>query len=208
MVSVAAGAIIHRTGRYLELIWIGMAITSIGFGLFIRLDIETPLIEIIFVEIIAGVGVGLVFQPLQISLQSSVDHGDVAAATALMGFIRSLSTAISIVIGGVIFQNRMDAQSKHTRSVLPPELAGNFSGDSAAANVNMITALSPLQKSVVKDSYARSLSSMWILYTAVAGLGLALSMFISRQELSTEHVKTRTGLQATDTKERNQTEEQ
>jgi hypothetical protein len=42
---------------------------------------------------------------------------------------------------------------------------------------------------------SRSLRSMWIFYASVAVLGLVLSTFISRQQLSTEQVETRTGLE-------------
>jgi hypothetical protein len=80
IVGVAAGVIIHRTGRYLKLTWTAMAPTSLGFGLFIKLDVSSPLIESV-----AGIGVGLGFKALIIAIQSSVEHGDVAAATALMG---------------------------------------------------------------------------------------------------------------------------
>jgi len=45
-----------------------MAFASLGFGLFIKLDAQSSLIEIIFLEIVAGLGVGIVFQPLTIAL--------------------------------------------------------------------------------------------------------------------------------------------
>lgn len=100
-----------------------MAITSLGFGLFIKLSVNSSLVVIIFLEIVAGLGVGLGFQPLVIALQSSVEHSDVAAATALMGFVCSLSTAISVVIGGVIFQSEMQARYKQMLSILPMDIA-------------------------------------------------------------------------------------
>lgn len=194
-VSVAAGALINRTGRYLELIWIGMAITSLGFGLFIKLDVKSSLVEVVILEIVAGIGVGLVFQPPLIALQSLVEPDDVAAATALMGFVRSLSTAISIVVGGAIFQSQMQTHYKKLLTILPLDIAQKFSGNSAAANVKLIETLTSVQKAVVKDCFSQSLSSMWILYASVAVLGLVISTFISRQKLSTEYVETRTGLE-------------
>lgn len=105
-------------------------------------------------------GIGLVFQPLIIAIQSSVEHSDVAAATALMGFVRNLSTAISVVIGGVIFQSEMQAKYKDMLSILPMDIAREFSGDSAAANVKLIGTLTPMQQLLVKKCYARSLRSM------------------------------------------------
>jgi hypothetical protein len=194
-VGVAAGVFIYCTGRYLELIWVGMTLTSLGFGLFIKLDVNSSLVEIVFLEIVAGIGVGLVFQPLIIALQSSVEQDDMAAATGLMGFSRSLATAISVVIGGVIFQGEMQAQYKEMLSLLPLQVAQKFSGESAAANIKFIDTLEPMQKLFVKACYARSLRTMWIFYTSVAVLGLFLSTFILGQSLSTQHVETRTGLE-------------
>jgi hypothetical protein len=178
----------------LKLIWIGIALNSLGFGLFIKLDVNSSLVEVVFLEIVAGLGVGLGFQPLMIAIQSSVEYNDVAAATALIGFVRSLSTAISVVIGGVIFQSEMQAHYKQMLSILPMDVAQNFSGGAAPANVKLIETLTPMQKLFVKEAFARSLRSMWIFYTSIAVLGLVLSTFISRQQLYTEHVEARTGL--------------
>jgi hypothetical protein len=83
------------------------------------------------------------------------------------------------VIGGVIFQSEMQAQYKEMLSILPMEVAQEFSGDSAAANIKLIETL-PMQKLFVKESFARSLRLMWIFYTSVAILGFMLSMLISR----------------------------
>ena len=172
-----------------------MTLTALGFGLFIKLDVNTSLVEIVFLEIITGIGVGLGYQPLIIALQSSVEQSDMAAATAMMGFARSLSTAISVVIGGVIFQSEMQAQFQEMLLVLSLEVAQKFSGDSAAANVKFIDSLEPAEKLFVKACYARGLRTMWIFYASVAVLGLVLSMFISRQSLAIEHVETRTGVE-------------
>jgi len=194
-VSVAAGCSIRYTGRYLELIWIGMAGTCLGFGLFIRLGVNSSLAEIVLFQIVAGVGVGLVFQPPLIALQSLVAQEDVAVATALLGFSRSFSTAVSAVIGGVVFQNQMQAHYKELVSILPVDVARNFSGHAAAANVKLIATLTGVEKIAVQKAYAESLSTMWILYSSTAAIGLVLSIFITKQNLATAHVETRTGLE-------------
>ena len=50
-----------------------MTLTSLGFGLFIKLDVNSSIVEIVFLEIIAGIGVALGFQPIILAVQSSVD---------------------------------------------------------------------------------------------------------------------------------------
>jgi hypothetical protein len=145
-------------------------------------------------EIVAGLDVGLVSQPPLIALQFLVKSDDIATATALFGFIRSFSTPVSIVIGGVIFQNEMQAHYNQFGSFLPASIAQMFPGDMAAASINAIRALSQAQKTIIKASYAESLSSMWILYASTAGIGLLPSFLISKQKLSREHVEIKTGL--------------
>lgn len=171
-----------------------MTLSCLGFGLFITLNISTSLPKIIVIEIVAGLGIGLVFQPLLIAFQSLVDQNDMATATSLYGFVRSLSTAVSVVVGGVVFQNQMQAQSERMLTALPSSVAQMFLGNAAAANVPLIRNLTAAQSTVVRDSYARSLSSMWILYCSTAALGLLISTFISKARLSTEHIETKTGL--------------
>ena len=172
-----------------------MFLTTIGFSLFIILSASSPLFLIIIFEVIAGLGVGLVFQPPLIALQSAVSNDDVAVATALFGFVRSLSTSVSTVIGDVVFQNEMQSHQEALRVTLPDNIAELFSGDAAAANVNVIQTLSSVQKSVVRNAFAQSLSTMWIMYACMAGIGLLLSFGIQKQTLSQEHVETKTGIE-------------
>lgn len=44
------------------------------------------------------------FQAPLIAIQTTVKPSDIATATGTFGFIRQLSTSISVVLGGVIFQ--------------------------------------------------------------------------------------------------------
>jgi hypothetical protein len=181
--GLAAGAITFRFGYIRPLIWTGMALATLGFGLFISIDTSTPLANIIIIETVAALGVGMTFQAPLIAYQSVVDSADVAVATALFGFVRSLSTSISVVIGSVIFQNRMAMQQPYLSSVLGPELARNFSASAAVSNVLTVHTLPRYQRSVVKTAYAASLQDMWILYASVGGLGLLATFFVKKQAL-------------------------
>lgn len=146
-------------------------------------------------QLIAGVGVGLGFQPLLIAFQSCVKQDDMAAATALFGFVRSIATSVSIVVGGVVLQNRMQSHQKYLRLALPSDVSQMFSGDAATANVQFIKTLTTAQSAMVRVAYGNSLSDMWILYCSFAAVGLLISLLIVRVDLSTEHVETRTGIE-------------
>jgi hypothetical protein len=108
--GMLCGAIIHRTGRYLELIWLGLVLLTIGNGLYINLDVTSSIAEIVGYQILSGFGAGFLFQTPIIAIQAMVSQEDTATATATLGFIRNMATACSIVIGGVVFQNSMGEQ--------------------------------------------------------------------------------------------------
>ena len=174
-----------------------MVLFTIGEGLLIRLSAETSLATITVFEVIAGLGAGLVFEPPIIAIQAVTAQEDVASAIGTLGFIRSLSTALAAVIGGVIFQNGMDLQGPKLRTAgLPAGILRDLAGASAGANVeDVLSKLSdPVQKVIVEQAFAWSLRNLWILCTCMTFCGLLFSLFIKKKTLSNEHVETRTGL--------------
>jgi Na+/melibiose symporter-like transporter len=70
--SIFTGIFIKKTGKYRPLIWCGMTLMTIGFGLFINLNVNSSWAKIIIFQIIAGLGVGPNFQAPLIALQSLV----------------------------------------------------------------------------------------------------------------------------------------
>ncbi|GAB1194495.1 hypothetical protein APSETT444_003741 [Aspergillus pseudonomiae] len=195
-ISLAAGVIIHRTGHYLEVVWTGTALVLLGSGLLIDFNATSSLAKIICYQIVAGAGCGLLFFPPLLALQSNIAQDENASATATFGFIRNMAMAMSVVLGGVIFQNGMDTrQSDLLATGLSDSIVKELTGSEAAANVMVIQTISDtLQRSVVKDAYAWSMRNIWILYTSLGACGLIFSLLITRQHLSVEHVETKTGL--------------
>lgn len=193
---MAAGFIVHKTGRYLELIWTGVALLALGNGLYITLDVDSPLGTIIAFQIVAAIGAGLLFQPPLIALQALVPPQKTAAATATLGLTRNLSTSIAIVAGQAIFSSRMDSQRfRLLEQRLPENLADNFSGSSAAANVLLVNTLSdPKLQFAVKEAFAKSLKGVWIISTCTSVCAVIASTFVSKQVLSKAHIEHRTGL--------------
>src|SRR5690349_4803913 len=90
--GIIVGIIIHRTGRYVELIWGGVTLMTLGSGLFILFSPSSTLGEIIGFQIIFGIGSGVLFQSPLIALQATVPQDENATATATFGFVRSLAT--------------------------------------------------------------------------------------------------------------------
>lgn len=194
--AAGTGVFIRKTGQYLPPIWSGLVLMTLGFGLYIDLPSHPSWPRIIIYQIIAGIGVGPNFQAPLIALQSLIEPGDIATATATFGFTRNLATSISVVIGGVIFQNGMAKRQNTILASLPPSVRAELGGGSAGANTALVHNLPPSQRDVATLAYTQSLRSMWIFYTCVAVVGLAASFAIGKQQLSKTHQVTKTGLDA------------
>ncbi|EPE24725.1 MFS general substrate transporter [Glarea lozoyensis ATCC 20868] len=201
-VSAASGIFIKKTGRYLPPIWFGMIFMTLGFGLLIDLDVRANWAKIIIFQIIAGIGVGPNFQAPLIALQNFVAPRDIAAATSTFGFVRNLSTSISVVIGGVVFQNEMQKKLAVLSASLGPETAASLSGGSAGASVGIVNALPMAQREVARLAFHQSLKTMWIMYVCFAAAGLVCSAFIRHKALEKGHQVTKTGLAEEEKKRR------
>lgn len=196
LVSAFAGIWMKKTGQYLPAIIFGMAFLTLGFGLFIDLGSSVNWAKLVVYQIIAGIGVGPNFQLPLIALHTGLHPKDIAAGTSTFQFIRQLATSISIVIGGVVFQNGMQKQYPSLLAELGPELAGQLSGGSAGANVALVASLQGEQGRVARTAFWNSLRLMFIVFTAISAVGLLISPLVGQRKLSKEHTEFKTGLQS------------
>ena len=192
--SAATGAFIKRTGNYKIPIVSGMFIMTLGFGLFIDLGSETNWAKIIVYQIIAGIGVGPIFQSPLIALQTNVEPRDIGSATSFFGFLRQLGTSISVVVGGVIFNNGMQTQNADLAKKIGPQLASMFTGERAAASVHAVSGLPSDVATVVEETYWDALQKMYILYVCTAFIGFLFTFLIKQKKLSKDHTEHKTGL--------------
>lgn len=167
---------------------------TLGFGLYIDLPDYPSWSRIIVFQIVAGIGVGPNFQAPLIALQTLVKPKDIATATATFGFTRNIATSISVVIGGVIFQNGMSRRQTTLAAGLPPDTAAFLSGGSAGAATELVKKLPAAQKMVADRVYTESLRTMWIYYVVIAFVGLCCSFAIGKTKLSTVHEVQKQGL--------------
>jgi hypothetical protein len=143
--------------------YIGQVMLTLGAGLFLKLQFQESLTKLFVFEIITGIGTGMNMEPPVLAAQAATCALDTAAVIVTMSFVRTIATAVSIVIGGVIFQNRMDDFSTELATYLGTELASNFDGYNATSNVDQIANLSLDQQVAVRQAYYGSLKAVWIM---------------------------------------------
>lgn len=166
---------ISITGKYRWAIWSGWFFTTFGMGLLIYLKTETKTVEWIFLNLVGGVGTGILFPAMAITVQAAATSKDQAYATNIFSFLRAFGQTIGVAIGGVIFQNQM--KKKMLTYPLLADKAAEYSKD-AAGLVQIIKALPDSEmKDQLKDSYTDALKYIWIVMTVFAAVAFAASAF-------------------------------
>ncbi|KAK9792879.1 putative MFS transporter [Seiridium cardinale] len=184
--AAGAGIYIQQTGKYRPIMYAAQALLTLGVGLLINLEFEENLTKLFIFEILTGVGVGLNIEAPVIAAQAATTVRDTAAVVATMSFLRSITTGISVVVGGVMFQNQMNAENADLANTIGQKVAEQFDGGNATGNVELISSLAADQQVMVRQAYFRALRSVWIMYVAVAGIAFVLNIFVSAHPLSRE----------------------
>lgn len=126
--SAFTGVFIKKTGQYLPMIWFGMTVMTLGFGLFIDFDVNTSWAKIIIFQIIAGIGVGPNFQSPLIALQSLVP----VSATKSVPLLLMCHLNMHAERGCIFGHNMVDASTpmltscRNATLLLPPLPSGSL----------------------------------------------------------------------------------
>lgn len=180
--AVVTGLLITKTAAYRWSVWLGWAVSVLGLGLLILLDVDTTIPQWIFIDLVSGIGLGILFPSLQFALQAASSGKDMAFAVAMFVFFRSFGQALGVAIGGVIFQNQMvkKLQAYPAYASQASELAKD-----AAALVEIIkNTASGEGKLELKTAYTDSLRTVYIVLTALAGFCLIASLFIKSYDIN------------------------
>lgn len=88
ILAVVSGIIMSKTGRYRPFLWFGFTVMTLGLGLMIMLEENTSTAKQEIYLLIAGIGIGCLFQPPLLGLQASMPLKDMATSTAVFVLIR------------------------------------------------------------------------------------------------------------------------
>ncbi|KAL6250391.1 hypothetical protein RBB50_002693 [Rhinocladiella similis] len=180
--AVVTGLLITRFASYRWAIWLGWTFSTLGLGLLVLLKVHTSIPQWIFIDLVSGVGLGILFPALQFELQAASSSQDMAFAVAVFVFARSLGQTFGIAIGGVIFQNQMvkKLQAYPAYAAQASELAKD-----AAALVEIIKRTPQGEGRLqLMTAYTDSLRTVYIVIAAISGVCLVASLFIKAYDLN------------------------
>lgn len=174
--AIIVGLLIAKTGKYRWSVWTGWVFTTTGMGLLTLLSTTTSTVEWIFLNLVSGVGLGILYPALSFSVQASASNADLPFAAAMFSFFRAFGQMLGVAIGGAVFQNEMKKKLLAYPELAP--MASEYSRDSSAL-VQIIKAMpasQALTKSHLVQAYVDSLRVVWIVMCALSGLALITSI--------------------------------
>jgi MFS family permease len=173
--SIAAGIVMAITGRYRWATWSGWVLTTFGMGLLLYIKTGTSTAAWIFLNIVGGVGTGLLFAAMALAVQASSTNKTMADAVILFAFFRAFGQTVGVAVGGVVFQNAMKK-----KLLTFPDLAARadeYSSDSSGL-VEIIKAMAPsAEKTHLQDSYMSGLHAVFIVMLAISAVALVASLW-------------------------------
>ncbi|KAL2009526.1 hypothetical protein VTN00DRAFT_5333 [Thermoascus crustaceus] len=180
--AIVIGILVTITGRYRWAIWLGWALSTLGLGLLCIIDVGTSIPGWIFLNIVPGLGLGILFPSLAFGVQASSTNENLAIAVAMFSFFRSFGQSIGVAIGGVIFQNRMYENLLGYPALAP--MAKPLSKD-AAGLVQVIKSMPDGGvKMNLKQAYTDSLRIVWAVCCVICGVAFLLSFLTEHYDLN------------------------
>ena len=152
LAGLLMGGIMWYTRRYKWAVAIGVIVRLIGYGLMMRMrSADAGVAEIVIIQLIQGLGSGLVGTGCFVAATVSVPHSELAQMTSIAVCLSTLGSTIGTAIGGGIYTN-------YFKQELVKELGTNGTAKLIAQVFDSITAGLPALGTPERDGIARAVS--------------------------------------------------
>jgi len=172
-VSIVAGQVVSRTGRYKAMAVLGTAAITVGLLWMSTVGVNTTGAQLTERMILVGVGLGFGMPIFNLIVQNAFPHSRLGVATASTQMFRNIGATIGVAVMGSILNNRL---SHHLAGVASAPSASQLSGLNGSS-------VPP----VVKSALSSSISEVFLISGLVVSLAFFASWFLKEVPLRTSH---------------------
>ncbi|KAH6665388.1 major facilitator superfamily domain-containing protein [Halenospora varia] len=105
--AIITGLAVSKSGHYLWALRMGWTLTALGMGLLCLLDQKTSIVSWIFINLVAGLGLGMLIPAGGTAIQAATPPEDAAQAISMFYLIRASGQTVGVAIGSTIFRYQM-----------------------------------------------------------------------------------------------------
>lgn len=200
--SVVAGQVTSRTGRYKIFPIIGGGLLVIGMLMLWRLKADTGLVYTDISMFVVGAGLGLNMQTIVLAMQNAVPPRDIGVATSSTTFFRQMGGTAGVavflsivysVVGGKISSAFADVQGtaafQAAAKAHPDQLKTLQSASSGSAgtlnNTSFLSHLDPVLAHPFKVGFTNAVTVAFLVGAVVLVVAFVLAFFIKEVPLRT-----------------------
>ncbi|KAL3469937.1 major facilitator superfamily domain-containing protein [Aspergillus californicus] len=185
LMGMGTGLLMYRLRTYK---WIGVAgavIRMVGYGVMVRLRTnESSIAELFVVQLVQGLGSGIIETIIIVAAQISVPHAELAQVTSLIMLGTFLGNGIGSAVAGAIYTGQL-------RERLRIHLGSGVSADQVDTLFNSITGTLPhwgtAERTAVNQAYSDVMGYITLAALAFAVPIVILSLCLPNKKLGDGH---------------------
>ncbi|KAI1445519.1 MFS general substrate transporter [Annulohypoxylon stygium] len=171
LIAIIIGIFMAKTKRYKWVCVSGAIIRLIGYGVMLRLrGSQNSIAEIFIVQLIQGIGSGMVGSTLLIPAQIVVSHAEMPQMTALVVCFAFVGSSVGACIAGGIYTGTIEPELWHY-------LGSGATAESVAALANSITGIAPEWGTPARTAVNLAFTEV-MKYMTYAAVGSSAAAFI------------------------------
>jgi predicted MFS family arabinose efflux permease len=180
IVSVIAGRVIARTGRYKWLPVLSMAMGAVLLSSFVLFDAHTPIWVLAIVMGLMGASMGLQFQVLMVAIQAAAPAQDIGAATGVVTQARTIGAALGLAINGAVMSFALTQQD----TSLPADALAQI-GSLTALDPATVAGLDSVTRETVLAGYSSGFHTLFLFIAAIYVVETILALMLKDIQIPT-----------------------
>jgi hypothetical protein len=182
--SIVVGVLTSITGKYRWALWTGWTLTTVGMGLLYLQGPHTSTVAWVFLNLVPGLGTGMLFAGMGIAIPAAAAPEDMAHAVAFFSFFRAFGQGVGVAVSGTIFQNSIVKKLKAYPLLAP--LAKQYGRDAAG----LVQVIKGMEHGLMRDqliqAYADGLKVVWAVMAGLAAVALLSNLLVKAYSMDVE----------------------